>query len=172
MPFPRAFSGSLPRAAAAGRRTTAPPGGRPVLSPATAAPTGPHPHQAQQVRGVKDDLGGPGGQQPPPQKPSGTDALRRNWVPFGGAALLLLGAYAYLTGGGPTDKPSGMPALPPETETAVGVGGVGGVGREVSPAAVEEAAGRLAKRLEDKESATLARLSGRRKSEFGSFRSE
>lgn len=66
----RASSGGLLRTAA-GRRAAPP--GRSVLA-ATAATT-PRLH----VRGVKDDLGGPGGQEPPPEKPSGTDAIRRNW---------------------------------------------------------------------------------------------
>ncbi|GJN75676.1 hypothetical protein VFPFJ_08330 [Purpureocillium lilacinum] len=153
----RASSGGLLRAAA-GRRAAPP--GRSVLA-ATAATT-PRLH----VRGVKDDLGGPGGQEPPPEKPSGTDAIRRNWVPLGGAALLLVGAYAYLTGG-PT-KPTGVPVIPPETETAVGVG----VGKDASPGAEQHAVAKLAKKLEDKESESLAQLSGRKKSEFGPFRSE
>ena len=31
-----------------------------------------------QVRG-KDDLGGPGGQQPPPKSPGGPEIVKRNW---------------------------------------------------------------------------------------------
>lgn len=31
-----------------------------------------------QTRGP-DDLGGPGGQQPPPKNPGGPDAVKRNW---------------------------------------------------------------------------------------------
>ncbi|KAJ6438179.1 hypothetical protein O9K51_08770 [Purpureocillium lavendulum] len=147
---------------AATRRRAAPP--RAVMA---AAPL------RQQVRGVKDDLGGPGGQQPPPERPGGPEAMRRNWVPIGGAALLILGAYAYLSGGRPS-KPTGVPAIPPETAAATGNSATGASKEAVAEAAdaANAAAGKLAKKLEDQESSALAQLSGRKKSEFGPFRSE
>ncbi|EHK42140.1 hypothetical protein TRIATDRAFT_84109 [Trichoderma atroviride IMI 206040] len=45
--------------------------------------------------GHKDDLGGPGGQQPPPRNPGGPDALKRNWMAIGGAALAVLIGYNF-----------------------------------------------------------------------------
>ncbi|KAL7941767.1 hypothetical protein V8C42DRAFT_167748 [Trichoderma barbatum] len=44
----------------------------------------------------KEDLGGPGGQQPPPQSPGGPEALKRNWMAIGGAALALLIGYNWI----------------------------------------------------------------------------
>ncbi|RFU79232.1 hypothetical protein TARUN_2944 [Trichoderma arundinaceum] len=46
--------------------------------------------------GGKEDLGGPGGQQPPPQSPGGPDLLRRNWLVIGGAALAVLVGYNWI----------------------------------------------------------------------------
>ncbi|KAM0264271.1 hypothetical protein ACHAQJ_000760 [Trichoderma viride] len=45
----------------------------------------------------RDDgnLGGPGGQQPPPRNPGGPEALRRNWMAIGGGALALLIGYNF-----------------------------------------------------------------------------
>ncbi|PFH61166.1 hypothetical protein XA68_18049 [Ophiocordyceps unilateralis] len=66
---------------------------RSLRSPVRILPLRPGP--APQRRSFADSLGGPGGQQPPPSKPNGIDALRRNWMPIGGAALALVAAYAY-----------------------------------------------------------------------------
>jgi len=53
------------------------------------------------IRGP-DDLGGPGGQEPAPQKPAGRDdAMKRNWPAMAGGALAILGLYAYTTSGSP-----------------------------------------------------------------------
>ncbi|KAJ4136385.1 hypothetical protein NW768_003998 [Fusarium equiseti] len=37
------------------------------------------------------NLGGPGGQQPPPQAPGGPEAIKRNWMPIAAAAGVLAG---------------------------------------------------------------------------------
>ncbi|KAL3594509.1 hypothetical protein FPOAC2_08822 [Fusarium poae] len=39
------------------------------------------------------NLGGPGGQQPPPQAPGGPEALKRNWPPIAAAAAVLAGGF-------------------------------------------------------------------------------
>ncbi|KAL6807007.1 hypothetical protein GGI42DRAFT_265792 [Trichoderma sp. SZMC 28013] len=44
----------------------------------------------------KDDLGGPGGQQPPPRNPGGPEALKRNWMAIGGGALAVLIGYNWI----------------------------------------------------------------------------
>ncbi|KAL6879264.1 hypothetical protein J3F83DRAFT_295236 [Trichoderma novae-zelandiae] len=46
--------------------------------------------------GGKEDIGGPGGQQPPPPNPGGPEALRRNWMLIGGAALAVLVGYNWI----------------------------------------------------------------------------
>lgn len=46
--------------------------------PAAAATPLRHTQVRTQMRG-KDDLGGPGGQEPPPNSPSGADTLKKNW---------------------------------------------------------------------------------------------
>ena len=56
--------------------------GRPVTGfpPASAASVAPLLRNHQQVRLQHDgDLGGPGGQEPPPQRPAGADTIKRNW---------------------------------------------------------------------------------------------
>ncbi|EHK20080.1 uncharacterized protein TRIVIDRAFT_68653 [Trichoderma virens Gv29-8] len=42
--------------------------------------------------GGKDDLGGPAGQ----KRPGGTDALKRNWMAIGGAAIAVLIGYNWV----------------------------------------------------------------------------
>ncbi|KAL3957115.1 hypothetical protein ACCO45_007693, partial [Purpureocillium lilacinum] len=142
------------------------PPGRSVLA-ATAATT-PRLH----VRGVKDDLGGPGGQEPPPEKPSGTDAIRRNCshrrMPGPPRRRRASPRRRLRLPHRRAHQADGRARHPPETETAVGVG----VGKDASPGAEQHAVAKLAKKLEDKESESLAQLSGRKKSEFGPFRSE
>ncbi|KAL6876193.1 hypothetical protein HDV57DRAFT_155028 [Trichoderma longibrachiatum] len=44
----------------------------------------------------KENLGGPGGQQPIPPNPGGPEALRRNWLVIGGAALAVLVGYNWI----------------------------------------------------------------------------
>ncbi|OAA76108.1 hypothetical protein LEL_05792 [Akanthomyces lecanii RCEF 1005] len=53
----------------------------------------------QQTRQLskKDDLGGPGGQEPPGQKPEGPEALKRRAPLYAGIGLIAVAAYAYLT---------------------------------------------------------------------------
>ncbi|KAL7933970.1 hypothetical protein V8C35DRAFT_280288 [Trichoderma chlorosporum] len=46
--------------------------------------------------GNKDNLGGPGGQQPPPRNPGGPEALKRNWMAIGGGALAVLIGYNWI----------------------------------------------------------------------------
>ncbi|KAG5981624.1 hypothetical protein E4U55_002736 [Claviceps digitariae] len=72
--------------------------GRIRVPPSRAVRASPRYMSATQVSRVKDDLGGPGGQQPPPRKPSGVEILREQWLKIGGGALILLAAYAYLSG--------------------------------------------------------------------------
>ncbi|KAL7791382.1 hypothetical protein V8C37DRAFT_155795 [Trichoderma ceciliae] len=74
---------------------------RPALRPAFAsrpgiAPFGTTAPARVSAFGGKDDLGGPGGQQPPPPNPGGPEALRRNWMLIGGAALALLIGYNWI----------------------------------------------------------------------------
>ncbi|KFA46517.1 hypothetical protein S40293_10792 [Stachybotrys chartarum IBT 40293] len=43
-----------------------------------------------------DNLGGPGGQEPPPPNPGGVDVLKRRWMPIVGGGLLAVAGMAYL----------------------------------------------------------------------------
>ncbi|KPM38844.1 hypothetical protein AK830_g7747 [Neonectria ditissima] len=109
------------------------------------------------VRGA-DDLGGPGGQKPVPSKPGGPEALKRNWVPIGGGALLLLAAISYMSSG---DKP--LKSTEADVKAATS--------EEVD--ALPKSSSSLAKRLEDKEVQALKEMSGRKGGgTMGSFRSE
>lgn len=47
-----------------------------------------------------DDLGGPGGQVPPPQNPGGPDAVKRNWVPIAAGVLAVGAGVWYMTSPG------------------------------------------------------------------------
>ncbi|KND93644.1 hypothetical protein TOPH_01374 [Tolypocladium ophioglossoides CBS 100239] len=102
-------------------------------------------------------------QKPPPPNPGGPEAIRRNWVPLGGAALLFVAMYAYLTRTPP--KAATMPQ--PEAAEAKQARP-----SKLPPIKEEGRRDGLAKRLEDKESTALSQLSGRKKSEFGAFRAE
>ncbi|KAM3530963.1 hypothetical protein MY4038_004726 [Beauveria bassiana] len=53
----------------------------------------------QQTRQLskQEDLGGPGGQEPPPQKPAGPEAFKRNAPLYAGIGLVAIAVYAYLT---------------------------------------------------------------------------
>ncbi|RGP76360.1 hypothetical protein FLONG3_5244 [Fusarium longipes] len=52
------------------------------------------------------NLGGPGGQQPPPEAPGGPDALKRNWVPIAAAVGVVVGGFMMLLPkkGNPPDR--------------------------------------------------------------------
>ncbi|KYK58099.1 hypothetical protein DCS_05112 [Drechmeria coniospora] len=154
----------------------------------------PAPLHRRRAGTLQNDLGGPRAQQPRSQNIGEPEKMKRNWyltrflfpfpflvplpfpfadgrrkrVPVGGAALLVVAAYAYLTGSSPSPK-----VVTPTKET---------MGDKVSSTNSEEAGapsqageetnGSLAKRLEDTESDALAKLSGRKKSEYGSFRAD
>ncbi|KLO96623.1 uncharacterized protein LW93_13722 [Fusarium fujikuroi] len=55
---------------------------RPQIRLATTNPTHVHPD---------GNLGGPGGQQPPPTRPGGPEAITRNWMPIAAAAGVIAG---------------------------------------------------------------------------------
>ncbi|KAF5607430.1 uncharacterized protein FSUBG_5329 [Fusarium subglutinans] len=55
---------------------------RPQIRLATTNPTHVHPD---------GNLGGPGGQQPPPVRPGGPEAITRNWMPIAAAAAVIAG---------------------------------------------------------------------------------
>ncbi|KAH7165709.1 hypothetical protein EDB81DRAFT_754437 [Dactylonectria macrodidyma] len=132
------------------------------LRPAT-APSAPHlrPSQVRFVQHVRDDgdLGGPGGQQPAPSKPGGPEALKRNWVPIGGGALLLLAALSYLSS---ADKP----VKPKEADLKAAISSE--VGDLTPPSAAT-----AMDRLKNKDVTALSELSGRKGGgSMGSFRGE
>ncbi|KAK7432352.1 hypothetical protein QQZ08_000914 [Neonectria magnoliae] len=107
----------------------------------------------------EDNLGGPGGQQPVPPKPGGPEALKRNWIPIGGGALLLLAAISYMSSG---DKPVKSKAADLKAAMSTEIG-----------ALPPETPNSLAKRLKDKEVDALTEMSGRKGGgTMGSFRSE
>lgn len=68
MAIPRASSGMLRSQIRPACRNAAPP-----LRPSAGAP-----RTMANIHG-KDDLGGPGGQEPRPSKPAGPEAMKRNW---------------------------------------------------------------------------------------------
>ncbi|OAA71260.1 hypothetical protein ISF_01811 [Cordyceps fumosorosea ARSEF 2679] len=55
----------------------------------------------------QDDLGGPGGQMPPPPKPGGPEAIKRNGLLYAGIGLFALAAYAYLSQPRETERAAG-----------------------------------------------------------------
>ncbi|KAF4977687.1 hypothetical protein FZEAL_5828 [Fusarium zealandicum] len=61
----------------------------PLLRPAQARFQG-HVHP-------EGNLGGPGGQQPPPANPGGPEALKRNWMPIAAAAGVVFGGVYLLS---------------------------------------------------------------------------
>ncbi|KAH8177086.1 hypothetical protein LIA77_02168 [Sarocladium implicatum] len=44
-----------------------------------------------------DDMGGPGGQVPPPQNPGGPDAAKRNWVPIAAGVFSVGAGFWYIS---------------------------------------------------------------------------
>lgn len=84
-------------------------------------------------------------------------------MPLGGAALLFVAMYAYLT------RPPPRAATVPQPDAADARQAEPG---KLPPIKEEGRGGGLAKRIEDKESTALSQLSGRKKSEFGAFRAE
>ncbi|ATY62149.1 hypothetical protein A9K55_009169 [Cordyceps militaris] len=69
---------------------------------------------------TKDDLGGPGGQMPPPQKPAGPEAIRRNGPLYAGLGLIAIAAYAYLTQPREAEKAAGKVMAAGERAKAAG----------------------------------------------------
>ncbi|KAM4066508.1 hypothetical protein HRG_000605 [Hirsutella rhossiliensis] len=106
--------------------------------------------QQQQRRGLKDRLDGPFGQQSPPKNPGGPDAIRRNWVPVGGALLLAVAAMAYLVKDGGAD--------PAAAAAEAGAG-------DLAAAAARDMANKQGPKA-------LGEMSGRNKTGLGGFRSE
>ncbi|KAH7460495.1 hypothetical protein FOMA001_g19551 [Fusarium oxysporum f. sp. matthiolae] len=43
------------------------------------------------------DIGGPGGQQAPPPNHGGSEFLKRNWLPIGGAAVFITAVVSYMS---------------------------------------------------------------------------
>lgn len=110
-------------------------------------------------------------------------------VPLGGAALFLVGIYAYLSGSnkprrGPpdaaTDATSSSSAAPPppsppssSSSSSAAAAAARAAGLPPMPEDALAPAGNLAERLRDKESPALGELSNRGgKSGYGAFRSE
>ncbi|KHN94954.1 uncharacterized protein MAM_07181 [Metarhizium album ARSEF 1941] len=105
------------------------------------------------------DLGGPGGQQPPPPNPGGPEAVKRNWVPIGGAALAAVAAYAYLTTPKvDVDRAKQTDARNPSQAEL----------RDL--AAGSQAAEEVVQQVADQATKTMKEMSGRRKTDQGSFR--
>lgn len=52
---------------------------RPAIAARSIAPFSTTVSARATTYGPKDNLGGPGGQQPPPRNPGGPEALKRNW---------------------------------------------------------------------------------------------
>ncbi|PHH78905.1 hypothetical protein CDD82_2777 [Ophiocordyceps australis] len=74
---------ALPRASSGLLRSRIP------IRPVTPAP------RFSRSRGLKDNLGGPYGQEPPPKNPSSLDAARRNWLPITGGLFAAALGYIY-----------------------------------------------------------------------------
>ncbi|OAA41776.1 hypothetical protein NOR_05284 [Metarhizium rileyi] len=109
------------------------------------------------------DLGGPGGQQPPPPRPGGPEAVKRNWVPVAGAALAAAAAYAYFT-------------APREAVDKARQADARGPGQTLGglPAAVgedaEQLGNKVGQQVAEQAGKTMKEMSGRQKTEQGSFR--
>ncbi|KAG6040081.1 hypothetical protein E4U41_001422 [Claviceps citrina] len=112
---------------------------------------------------VKDDIGGPGGQQPPPQRPGGFDALRQHWLKIGGGALLLVAAYAYL-GGNPRETKEAAKRKALELERAAE--------RKAGISPIKEDAYEAGRNMSEQAGKTMREMSGREKTKQGSFRHE
>ncbi|KAJ6787006.1 hypothetical protein PWT90_07431 [Aphanocladium album] len=63
--------------------------------------------QQTRLLSKNDDLGGPGGQEPAPEKPEGPEALKRRAPLYAGIGLVAVAAYAYLTQPKETQKMAG-----------------------------------------------------------------
>lgn len=61
-------------------------------------------HQRRCLTRGPDDLGGPGGQEPPPSNPGGPEVIKRRWPLIGGGVLGVLALYTYLTTDGAPKK--------------------------------------------------------------------
>ncbi|KAF5702872.1 hypothetical protein FMUND_13298 [Fusarium mundagurra] len=73
-------------------------GTRPAFRSATSIAPLRRPQIRQQSAVSSDgDIGGPGGQQVPPPNPSGPEFLKRNWLPIGGAAVLITAVMSYMS---------------------------------------------------------------------------
>ncbi|CAM1507891.1 Fc.00g047390.m01.CDS01 [Cosmosporella sp. VM-42] len=140
-------------------------------------------HASAQPGHLKNDgdLGGPGGQQPPPPSPGGPEALKRNWyfsnrkipdanaanwnvrLPIGAAAGLVLVSVWYMSsspGAAPARERTRSSDMLAASSTEIGA---------MSPPTGKS----IAKYLEDKESAALGELSGRKgKDGMGGFRAD
>ncbi|KAG6003014.1 hypothetical protein E4U21_002449 [Claviceps maximensis] len=154
-----------------------------VSVPSRAVRASPRYMSATQVSRVKDDLGGPGGQQPPPGKPGGYDVLRQQWLKIGGGALLLVAAYAYFSGGTSSGSSSaGSSAKEAAKRSALNLERnaerkMGGTlshlkGDRNLKEDVFEASRNVAAQTSDQAGKTMRELSGRDKTKEGSFRHE
>ncbi|OAQ65142.1 hypothetical protein VFPPC_16310 [Pochonia chlamydosporia 170] len=142
---------AIPRASAGLLRNHIRPAASQAKSPRGFATT-----QLRRRATSKDDLGGPGGQQPPPPNPGGPEAVKRNWIPIGGAALAAVAAYAYLTAPKSTiDKAKDSTRT--EELNAIGEDAKD-IGKKVGQQVSEQA------------NKTMKEMSGRQKTEQGSFR--
>ncbi|KAF7559269.1 hypothetical protein G7046_g4876 [Stylonectria norvegica] len=117
------------------------------------------------------DLGGPGGQKPPPANPGGPEAIKRNWLPIGGAVLTVLAGVWYL---GPSSSPSKQAIRSKEADLKAAASTE--IGRLPPPRGspiAKHFEDNLKDDLKDKESKALGELSGRKgKGGMGGFRAE
>ncbi|KAK8926994.1 hypothetical protein H634G_02035 [Metarhizium anisopliae BRIP 53293] len=136
------------------------------IRPAASRATSPRVTAAQlrhKITSKDGDLGGPGGQQPPPPNPGGPEAVKRNWVPVGGAALAAVAAYAYFSSpGASVDKARQTDARNPsqaelEDLTAVSKD-------------AEQLGTKVGQQVAEQASKTMKEMSGRQKTDQGSFR--
>ncbi|KAG5924291.1 hypothetical protein E4U42_004708 [Claviceps africana] len=150
---------STPRAAAGLLRSGI------AAAPSRAVRASPRYMSVTQVSRVKDDLGGPGGQQPPPRKPG--DLTRQQWLKIGGGALLLIAAIAYFSGTPPRDTKEAAKRRVLELErTAERKAGISPIKEDAF-----EASRNVAAKTSEQAGKTMRELSGREKpKELGSFR--
>ncbi|TQV91709.1 hypothetical protein IF1G_09775 [Cordyceps javanica] len=76
--------------------------------------------QQRRLASSKDDLGGPGGQSPIPEKPAGAEAFKRNGPLYAGIGLVAIAAYAYLTQPRETEHAAGKAIAAGERAKAAG----------------------------------------------------
>lgn len=124
---------------------------------------------ATPVSRVKDELGGPGGQKPPPTKPGGPEAIRRNWFAIGGGALLLAAAYSYLTAPKETKEAVERRAveLEKKAESKAGISGLAPIKEDAV-----EVGRNVAAQTKEQAAKTMKDLSGRGETDQRSFRHE